>query len=396
MNKLKNYFGNYEITIKRLIILTLLCGTIPGILLRIPALENSSFTNPGVCYEFWVMAALFIITNCKSYKEACIKTFLFFLVSQPLIYIIQLPFNGFDTSILRYYTYWIIPTILTIPGSFMAYRCKKGDWLSFIIFMICLFLLGLELASHIFSCIKYFPKQILSIIFILFEVIFFTELFFKDKLKKIILYVFCILVALGSYYYYTVILKTSASYPLEEGYSYEMIEHGDGDFELYDSDIQISSNFTTYAKLRRNDGAIVDVDYICDTEMCNIKITVEENNTNTNNEVTNSMKLLINDNEYTIVFEDNETASTLYGLLPLELTMNELNGNEKYAYLDSSLPANSFNPGTINKGDVMLYGDNCLVIFYETFETSYSYTRIGHIDNLPDLGNDNINVKIYN
>ena len=31
----------------------------------------------------------------------------------------------------------------------------------------------------------------------------------------------------------------------------------------------------------------------------------------------------------------------------------------------------------------MLYGDNCLVLFYESFSTSYSYTPIGYVEN-PD------------
>ena len=73
--------------------------------------------------------------------------------------------------------------------------------------------------------------------------------------------------------------------------------------------------------------------------------------------------------------------------------MEELNGNEKYIYLDETYPTNSYNPKHINKGDVMLYGDNCLVIFYKSFDTSYSYTKIGHIDNLEELGNESINVK---
>ena len=41
----------------------------------------------------------------------------------------------------------------------------------------------------------------------------------------------------------------------------------------------------------------------------------------------------------------------------------------------------------------MLYGNNYLVVFYKSFDTLYSYTKIGHIDNLPNLGIDNINVK---
>ena len=111
------------------------------------------------------------------------------------------------------------------------------------------------------------------------------------------------------------------------------------------------------------------------------------------NEVIKSVKAIINEKEYTINLEDNETANSFANLLPQELNMSELNGNEKYIYLDTTLPTNSSNPKRINAGDVMLYGDNCLVIFYKSFDTSYSYTKIGHIDNLPNLGNGNITVK---
>ena len=107
------------------------------------------------------------------------------------------------------------------------------------------------------------------------------------------------------------------------------------------------------------------------------------------------MKAIINDNEYIINLEDNETAKSFINILPKELTMNELNGNEKYIYLDTTLPTNEFNPKKINAGDVMLYGNNCLVIFYKSFDTTYSYTKIGHIDNLDDLGNGSILVKFY-
>ena len=101
----------------------------------------------------------------------------------------------------------------------------------------------------------------------------------------------------------------------------------------------------------------------------------------------------INDKRYTLVIEDNETAKKFISLLPQEFNMKELNGNEKYVYMNNSLPTNSINPEHIESGDVMLYGSDCLVIFYKSFDTNYSYTKIGHIDNLPDLGNDNIIVK---
>lgn len=132
----------------------------------------------------------------------------------------------------------------------------------------------------------------------------------------------------------------------------------------------------------------------CNKQEVDNKSSKQETIINDKNEEKISMKITINNNEYTINLEDNETVKELVSLLPLELNMSELNGNEKYVYLDESLPTNSYNPKHINSGDVMLFGDNCLVIFYDSFNTSYSYTKIGHIDNLPNLGKGSIKVVI--
>jgi hypothetical protein len=89
--------------------------------------------------------------------------------------------------------------------------------------------------------------------------------------------------------------------------------------------------------------------------------------------------LTIGDRTFTATMEQNSTAEAFRALLPLTLEMQELNGNEKYHYLSQSLPTNHTKVGTIHAGDIMLYGDNCVVVFYETFTTSYQYTPIGHI-----------------
>lgn len=118
--------------------------------------------------------------------------------------------------------------------------------------------------------------------------------------------------------------------------------------------------------------------------------TKETANTKENNKIMSDIKVIINNKTYKLNLEDNETTKEFINILPQEFNMDELNNNEKYVYLDKSLPKNSYNPNHIEKGDVMLYGDNCLVIFYQSFNTSYSYTKIGHIDNLDDLGNGTI------
>lgn len=113
-----------------------------------------------------------------------------------------------------------------------------------------------------------------------------------------------------------------------------------------------------------------------------------------------SMKinLTINGNNFMATLEDNETTRELLNRLPLELNMSELNGNEKYYYFDDRLPTNSYRPSSINKGDIMLYGSDCLVIFYENFNTTYSYTRLGKIDNVDNLkdalGSGNVDITI--
>ncbi len=116
----------------------------------------------------------------------------------------------------------------------------------------------------------------------------------------------------------------------------------------------------------------------------------------TDNEETTMDKVYasINNKEFEIELDDNSTVSALVKLLPLELSMSDLNGNEKYTYLDESLPTNTYSPKHIEAGDVMLFGDNCLVVFYKSFDTSYSYSKIGHIDNLPELSNGDVTIKL--
>ena len=49
------------------------------------------------------------------------------------------------------------------------------------------------------------------------------------------------------------------------------------------------------------------------------------------------------------------------------------------------LPTNASRPGTIRNGDLILYGSRTLVVFYLTFDSSYSYTRLGRVDDPADL-----------
>jgi hypothetical protein len=113
---------------------------------------------------------------------------------------------------------------------------------------------------------------------------------------------------------------------------------------------------------------------------CKLNDSVVQNTPDTNT-MTNQIRIKVGSNTFTATLLDNPTVTAFRKQLPLKLVMTELNGNEKYAQLPNALPTNATNPGTIQTGDLLLYGNNTLVLFYETFRTSYTYTKIGRIDN---------------
>ena len=105
----------------------------------------------------------------------------------------------------------------------------------------------------------------------------------------------------------------------------------------------------------------------------------------TDSEKENTMKVTIGEKTFDVTLENNETAEAFAALLPMDLSMSELNGNEKYHYLMGDLPANPQRVGRVEAGDLMLFGDDCVVLFYKSFNTGYSYTRIGQLDDVSGL-----------
>jgi hypothetical protein len=126
----------------------------------------------------------------------------------------------------------------------------------------------------------------------------------------------------------------------------------------------------------------------------------DERTTNSNNTLDASsmkLKITVGTNTFTATLFNNATVNAFKAKLPVTLNMTDLNRNEKYFDLPNNLPANASNPGTIQAGDLMLYGSNTLILFYKSFSTSYNYTRVARIDNLSGLaaalGSGNVTVR---
>jgi hypothetical protein len=120
----------------------------------------------------------------------------------------------------------------------------------------------------------------------------------------------------------------------------------------------------------------------CASGSKNTATSVNNNNTSPTG---SKMKIKIGNSRFTATLYDNATITGFRSLLPLTISMVELNGNEKYADLSRNLSTTAANPGTIQSGDLMLYGSATLVLFYKIFSTSYSYTKLGRIDDVTEL-----------
>ncbi|MGB5867876.1 MAG: cyclophilin-like fold protein [Arcobacteraceae bacterium] len=99
----------------------------------------------------------------------------------------------------------------------------------------------------------------------------------------------------------------------------------------------------------------------------------------------NAINITIGSKTFKATLYDNDTVEELKKMLPRTITMNDLHSNEKYYHFSKPLPTDSNSPKLIKAGDIMLYDNYSLVLFYKTFSTPYRYTKIGHIDDVLGL-----------
>jgi hypothetical protein len=119
----------------------------------------------------------------------------------------------------------------------------------------------------------------------------------------------------------------------------------------------------------------------CNASCSNDNERVPRQNNENNNTSTTKMKITIGTAVFTAILYDNPSTAALKAMLPLTINMTELNGNEKYYDFPGSFSTNASVGGDIKEGDLMLYGNNVLVLFYKSFNTSYRYTKLGYVDN---------------
>ena len=161
---IKKLFHEIEMTWPRVIIFAVAAGIL-GALMAMFVPDGNSFHEIAVSLEIWILFAVIIISNCATPVDAALKTFVFFLISQPLIYLIQVPFNSMGFGLFMYYKYWFYITLLTLPGAFIGWYIKRNDVFAGIILSVMLVLLIFLGIGYLWDLKENFPSHLVSTIF---------------------------------------------------------------------------------------------------------------------------------------------------------------------------------------------------------------------------------------
>ena len=137
---MKKIFGEINLTWKKLIIFAICSGVYTAVMAMLPALKNTSFRDLTETFEVWILFAILIIMNSTSAKDSALKCFMFFLISQPLVYLVQDIINR-SNLFMTYYKFWLLWTIACLPMGFIGYYMKKDKYWGLAILMPVLLLL---------------------------------------------------------------------------------------------------------------------------------------------------------------------------------------------------------------------------------------------------------------
>ena len=154
---MKRLYGQLNMRWPVVILFAAVTGIYTGAVMSLDALKDTSLQDIGISYEWWVIFAVIIVVNCRKGGEAMLKCFVFFLLSQPLVYATEVLLGTLAPEMAWYYygSIWLPVTLLTLPGGFIAYYCGKQNGLGAVI-------LGLGNTIQAVLGVHYFAQAVLD------------------------------------------------------------------------------------------------------------------------------------------------------------------------------------------------------------------------------------------
>ena len=179
-------FGGLNMSWPAVIAFAVGTAVVTAVFLIVPVFKGTSFARMGETFEAWIFFAVIIMSNCSKPLESALKTFVFFLVSQPLIYLLQVPFSWQGWGLFGYYRFWFILTLLTFPAAFVGWYITKKNWLSLLILAPVLCVLTFEYTGGFRDAAEHFPRMLVMALFCLAQVVLYLCAFTGNIWQKVI------------------------------------------------------------------------------------------------------------------------------------------------------------------------------------------------------------------
>lgn len=186
MQTLDKLFGGLNMSWLAVVIFAVATAIVTAVFLQVPVFQGTSFEQMGITLEAWVLFGVIIMSNCKKPLESALKTFVFFLISQPLIYLLQVPFSHMGWEIFKFYKYWFIWTLLTFPMAFAGWFIRKKNWLSVLILAPANVLLVWSAYGYGKQCVKEFPHMLVACVFCLLQIALYIVVFGGDMKQRLV------------------------------------------------------------------------------------------------------------------------------------------------------------------------------------------------------------------
>ena len=275
---MKKLFGGIDLTWKKLIISSILIGVITALIAIIPIFRFTSFEGITTTLEAWILFGIIIIMNSKSSKDSALKCFVFFLISQPLIYLIQVPFSWQGWHLFSYYKFWFMWTILCIPMGYIGYYIKKDKWWGYLILFPMILLTAESLNTYAQYFTFSYPKYSLICLFCASAMIIYPIYLFNNKkiqifgatLSTILILIITVLNILNPYVYHTCLSYPSDNKSIDNTYKIYLKDNKYGNLEIkYNENVEdymIYADFKKEGKtkfyIEDNNGNIEEFDII--------------------------------------------------------------------------------------------------------------------------------------
>lgn len=168
----------------KIIIFAIVAGVYTALVSIFPQVADTSLHTIAVTFEVWILFGLIIIMNAKSNMDSALKCFVFFLISQPLVYLLQVPFSALGWGLFQYYKRWFIWTILCLPMGYIGYYMKKDKWWGYIILLPMILLTAGSYRQYLSDFTFCYPYYILISVFCAAAMLIYPNVLFKDKKIK--------------------------------------------------------------------------------------------------------------------------------------------------------------------------------------------------------------------